>query len=98
NDLKEVVRRNGQCADERILNRAGHPGETPLVVLPFENMDLGERHRGLLLYSSPRVACPAPSAPWDAGQRHADSKRKAPVRECVYVHAYKWLARRRHRE
>src|SRR5499433_3544624 len=52
NDLKEVVRRNAQCADEPILNRAGHPGETRLVVLSFENMDLGERHRGLLLYSS----------------------------------------------
>src|SRR5712664_805073 len=44
NDLEEVVGRNAQCAYERVLNRAGHPAETSLVVPSFEHMDLGEGH------------------------------------------------------
>src|SRR6266446_7377334 len=48
NDLEEVVRRNAQRAHQSILNRRRHLAETSLVVLSFEDVDLGDRHLHVL--------------------------------------------------
>ena len=48
-DLEEVFRRNAQRADEPMLDRARHLAETRLVVLSFEDMNLGHRHCSLSL-------------------------------------------------
>src|SRR5262245_24971054 len=44
NDLEEVVRLNAQRAHQSILNRRRHLAETSLVVLSFEDVDLGDGH------------------------------------------------------
>src|SRR5580692_1243401 len=44
NDLEEVLRRDAQCADQCVLNRARHLVKTGLVVLSFEHMKFGEGH------------------------------------------------------
>src|SRR5262249_7393709 len=43
-DLEEVVRRNAERAHQSILNGRRHLAETSLVVLSFEDVDLGDRH------------------------------------------------------
>src|SRR5882762_2805988 len=43
-DLEEVVRRNLQDADQRLLHRLRQLAETALVVLTFEDMNLCEWH------------------------------------------------------
>src|SRR5712692_5099663 len=48
NDLEEVFRGNPQGPDEPVLDRARHPTEPSLVVLAFEDVDLGEGHLDLL--------------------------------------------------
>jgi hypothetical protein len=44
NKLEEVIRRNIQGTDERLLDRARHFVEPSLAVLTFEQVALGDRH------------------------------------------------------
>src|SRR5467141_2663464 len=48
NDLEEVFRGNPQGRDEPILDSARHPAEPSLVVLAFEDVNLGDGHVDLL--------------------------------------------------
>ena len=48
NDLEEVFRGNPQGSDEPVLDGARHPAEPSLVVLAFEDVDLGDGHFDLL--------------------------------------------------
>src|SRR5258706_3862023 len=43
-DLKEIVRRYPQRADQALLNRVRDPAETRLVISSFEDVDLGDGH------------------------------------------------------
>src|SRR2546427_2777166 len=47
-DLEEVFRGNPQGPHEPVLDGARHPAEPGLVVLAFEDVDLGEGHFDLL--------------------------------------------------
>ena len=44
NELEEVLGRNTQSADERLLDRPRHFVEPSVVVLAFEDVDLGDTH------------------------------------------------------
>src|SRR5690348_10094257 len=59
NDLEEVLRRDAQRADERVLNRARHLVQTSFVVLSFEDMNFRERHvlSPLLIVTVSRIEC-----------------------------------------
>src|SRR5260370_14893094 len=48
-DLEEVVRRDAETLDQRPLDRLRYFGETDLVILAFQRVDLCERHVGLPL-------------------------------------------------
>jgi hypothetical protein len=52
-DLKEVVGRDAENLDQRILNCLRHFSETGFVILAFEHVDFCERH---VLVSSSRAA------------------------------------------
>ena len=43
-DLEEVVGRNLERRDQRLLHRSRQLVEAPLVIAAFEDMDLGEWH------------------------------------------------------
>src|SRR5258708_5616186 len=53
-DLKQVIQRNCQDADQCILDRGGHLAEAMLVVSLFEDMNCCERHVSLLVRVSVR--------------------------------------------
>src|SRR5260370_40290535 len=48
-DLEEVVRWDTETLDQRTLDRLRYFGETDLIILAFQHMDLCERHVGLPL-------------------------------------------------
>src|SRR5260370_16340264 len=48
-DLEEVVRWDTETLDQRTLDRLRYFGETNLIILAFQHVDLCERHVGLPL-------------------------------------------------
>src|SRR5262245_26246623 len=91
NDLEEVVRRNAQRAHQSILNRRRHLAETSLVVLSFEDVDLGDRHLHVL--SKARLH---PTRCWPGRRRGQQAQIRSP-RLLAAMHASPhraWLQRR----
>jgi neutral trehalase len=71
NDLEEVVRRNAQRAHQSILNCRRHLAETSLVVLSFEDVDLGDRHLHVLSKSWLHLPCVGQGAAAVSGRKFA---------------------------
>src|SRR5262252_10141129 len=91
NDLEEVVRRNAQRAHQSILNCRRHLAETSLVVLSFEDVDLGDRHLHVL-----SKAWLHPTRCWPGRRRGQQAQIRSPrLLAAMHVGPHRaWLQRR----